>query len=157
MLFRSDLQEDSLIAMISGNTDKLDAAVRLLSKFDIVETVRTGKVVMARGLEKGAPPEGLNLAAQPHVHDLKAEPGQPLCTVVPPWTETTATPEEAEALGLLSLMLHAHARRGARRSAAGDPVWYLVPDGVVQYISKHRLYREEPVEATAAPNRKDPA
>jgi acetolactate synthase-1/3 small subunit len=45
-----DLQEDSLIAMITGNTDKLDAAVRLLSKFDIVETVRTGKVVMARGL-----------------------------------------------------------------------------------------------------------
>lgn len=23
----------------------------------------------------------------------------------------------------------------------GDPVWYLVPDGVVQYISKHHLYR----------------
>jgi acetolactate synthase-1/3 small subunit len=45
-----DLQEDSLIAMISGNTDKLDAALRLLGKFDIVETVRTGKVVMARGL-----------------------------------------------------------------------------------------------------------
>ncbi len=22
------------------------------------------------------------------------------------------------------------------------PVWYLVPDGVVQYIAKHRLYRE---------------
>lgn len=46
-----DLQDDSLIAMISGNSDKLDAATRLLSKFDIVETVRTGKVVMARGLE----------------------------------------------------------------------------------------------------------
>ena len=45
-----DLQDDSLIAMITGNTDKLDAAVRLLGKFDIVETVRTGKVVMARGL-----------------------------------------------------------------------------------------------------------
>jgi nicotinate-nucleotide adenylyltransferase len=28
-----------------------------------------------------------------------------------------------------------------RRVAAGDPVWYLVPDGVVQYISKRRLYR----------------
>ena len=27
------------------------------------------------------------------------------------------------------------------RVAAGRPVWYLVPDGVVQYISKHRLYR----------------
>ncbi len=23
----------------------------------------------------------------------------------------------------------------------GAPIWYLVPDGVVQYISKHRLYR----------------
>lgn len=28
-----------------------------------------------------------------------------------------------------------------RRAAAGEPVWYLVPDGVVQYIAKHRLYR----------------
>ena len=27
------------------------------------------------------------------------------------------------------------------RVRAGHPVWYLVPDGVVQYISKHRLYR----------------
>ena len=31
-------------------------------------------------------------------------------------------PDEAEALGLLSLMLHAHARREARRSASGDYV-----------------------------------
>jgi RNA polymerase sigma-70 factor (ECF subfamily) len=31
-------------------------------------------------------------------------------------------PDEAEALGLLSLMLHAHARRHARRNAAGDYV-----------------------------------
>jgi nicotinate-nucleotide adenylyltransferase len=28
-----------------------------------------------------------------------------------------------------------------RRVAAGRPVWYLVPDGVVQYISKRHLYR----------------
>lgn len=27
------------------------------------------------------------------------------------------------------------------RVAIGDPVWYLVPDGVVQYIAKRRLYR----------------
>jgi nicotinate-nucleotide adenylyltransferase len=27
------------------------------------------------------------------------------------------------------------------RVAAHRPVWYLVPDGVVQYINKHRLYR----------------
>ncbi|MGB4779142.1 nicotinate-nucleotide adenylyltransferase [Microbacterium sp.] len=25
----------------------------------------------------------------------------------------------------------------------GQPVWYLVPDGVVQYIAKHHLYRSE--------------
>lgn len=25
----------------------------------------------------------------------------------------------------------------------GKPVWYLVPDGVVQYIAKHRLYRSD--------------
>ncbi|GAB4083537.1 nicotinate-nucleotide adenylyltransferase [Myceligenerans cantabricum] len=28
-----------------------------------------------------------------------------------------------------------------RRAGAGLPVWYLVPDGVVQYIAKHGLYR----------------
>ncbi len=30
------------------------------------------------------------------------------------------------------------------RVRAGHPVWYLVPDGVVQYINKHRLYLEAP-------------
>ncbi|GAB3405220.1 nicotinate-nucleotide adenylyltransferase [Schumannella luteola] len=29
------------------------------------------------------------------------------------------------------------------RVGRGHPVWYLVPDGVVQYISKHHLYRSE--------------
>ena len=28
------------------------------------------------------------------------------------------------------------------RVRQGHPVWYLVPDGVVQYISKHNLYRD---------------
>jgi nicotinate-nucleotide adenylyltransferase len=28
-----------------------------------------------------------------------------------------------------------------RRVAEGQPVWYLVPDGVVQYIAKRQLYR----------------
>jgi nicotinate-nucleotide adenylyltransferase len=28
-----------------------------------------------------------------------------------------------------------------RRVGRGFPVWYLVPDGVVQYIAKHHLYR----------------
>ncbi|MGI9085941.1 MAG: nicotinate-nucleotide adenylyltransferase [Aeromicrobium sp.] len=30
------------------------------------------------------------------------------------------------------------------RVGQGEPVWYLVPDGVVQYIAKHDLYRKEP-------------
>ena len=29
------------------------------------------------------------------------------------------------------------------RVAAGEPVWYLVPDGVVQYIAKYHLYRDD--------------
>lgn len=28
------------------------------------------------------------------------------------------------------------------RVSAGKPVWYLVPDGVVQYIAKHGIYRD---------------
>ena len=37
------------------------------------------------------------------------------------------------------------------RKRRGEPVWYLVPDGVVQYIAKHHLYPPsvaEPVETT---------
>jgi nicotinate-nucleotide adenylyltransferase len=33
------------------------------------------------------------------------------------------------------------------RVVAGEPVWYLVPDGVVQYIAKHNLYRPAVVPA----------
>ncbi len=29
------------------------------------------------------------------------------------------------------------------RVERGNPVWYLVPDGVVQYIAKHHLYRSK--------------
>lgn len=34
------------------------------------------------------------------------------------------------------------------RQGAGDPVWYLVPDGVVQYIHKYDLYATTPTEPT---------
>ena len=44
-----DLTPTSMIAMLSGETSKLDAATRMFSDFEIIETVRTGKVVMARG------------------------------------------------------------------------------------------------------------
>jgi nicotinate-nucleotide adenylyltransferase len=40
------------------------------------------------------------------------------------------------------------------RTRRGEPVWYLVPDGVVQYIVKHHLYQKDspvkdPVKGTA--------
>ena len=34
------------------------------------------------------------------------------------------------------------------RTSRGEPVWYLVPDGVVQYITKHRLYHPSPQGAS---------
>jgi nicotinate-nucleotide adenylyltransferase len=33
------------------------------------------------------------------------------------------------------------------RVGANQPIWYLVPDGVVQYIAKRGLYRREPQDA----------
>jgi acetolactate synthase-1/3 small subunit len=44
-----DLTESSIIAMLHGDSEKVNAAVHSLSKFEIIETVRTGKVVMVRG------------------------------------------------------------------------------------------------------------
>nr|WP_260073770.1 nicotinate-nucleotide adenylyltransferase [Nesterenkonia massiliensis] len=35
------------------------------------------------------------------------------------------------------------------RAKAGKPVWYLVPDGVVQYINKHGLYMANPATRAA--------
>jgi nicotinate-nucleotide adenylyltransferase len=47
-----------------------------------------------------------------------------------------------------------------QRTAAGEPVWYLVPDGVVQYIHKHGLYRQHPpaesTTSTDTPTRSRP-
>jgi len=34
------------------------------------------------------------------------------------------------------------------RVSDGEPVWYLVPDGVVQYINKHQLYAVEESRAS---------
>src|SRR3954466_11388819 len=31
-----------------------------------------------------------------------------------------------------------------RRAEAGRPIWYLVPDGVVQYVAKRQLYAAQP-------------
>jgi nicotinate-nucleotide adenylyltransferase len=37
------------------------------------------------------------------------------------------------------------------RARAGEPVWYLVPDGVVQYIAKRRLYQRRPTTPATRP------
>ena len=47
-----DLSPTSMIAMFTGTTSKLDAATTMLDQFEVIETVRTGKVVMARGSQK---------------------------------------------------------------------------------------------------------
>ena len=46
------------------------------------------------------------------------------------------------------------------RVMRGQPVWYLVPDGVVQYITKHHLYAplapEDPLDTPDTQPSKDP-
>jgi len=44
-----DLTDVSMILMATGDTEKVDAFVRMIQKYKIVEIVRTGKVIMARG------------------------------------------------------------------------------------------------------------
>jgi nicotinate-nucleotide adenylyltransferase len=61
-------------------------------------------------------------------------PGHPLSAVGFP--DGTVTLIEVPALAISSTDCRA-------RVQAGEPVWYLVPDGVVQYISKRKLYRQE--------------
>lgn len=46
-----DFENKSMILRISGTSQKLDNFVALLDHFTILELVRTGKVVMARGRE----------------------------------------------------------------------------------------------------------
>jgi acetolactate synthase-1/3 small subunit len=47
-----DLTESSVMIMVAGHSDKLDACIDLFKAFEVVELVRTGKVVMARGSEE---------------------------------------------------------------------------------------------------------
>jgi acetolactate synthase-1/3 small subunit len=44
-----DLTPSSMVVMIAGDSPKVDAAIAMFSQYEIIETVRTGKVVMARG------------------------------------------------------------------------------------------------------------
>lgn len=46
-----DYTEESLIIEVTGSTEKLDALEKILSPIGIIEMVRSGKVIMARGQE----------------------------------------------------------------------------------------------------------
>lgn len=58
-------------------------------------------------------------------------PGHPMN--VPPLPIGSVTILEVPALAISSTDIR-------KRAAESKPVWYLVPDGVVQYIAKHKLY-----------------
>ena len=47
-----DMTETSVIVQITGNSMKVDTLRSLLQKFEIVEYIRTGKVIMLRGEDK---------------------------------------------------------------------------------------------------------
>lgn len=55
---------------------------------------------------------------------------------LPPAPEGAISILEIPALAISSTDIRA-------RVADGNPVWYLVPDGVVQYIGKHNLYQAD--------------
>ncbi|MFN8006993.1 MAG: acetolactate synthase small subunit [Terriglobia bacterium] len=44
-----DLTESSVILMATGDTEKVDALVKMMGNYRVIELVRTGKVVMSRG------------------------------------------------------------------------------------------------------------
>ena len=74
-------------------------------------------------------------------------PGYELPTTTSSDFDATADPlaEEREKgrLSLVEIPAMAISSTDCRRRAAqGRPVWYLVPDGVVQYITKHGMYVE---------------
>jgi len=55
-----------------------------------------------------------------------------------------------DALTLVEIPALAISSTDCRRRAAGRrPLWYLMPDGVVQYVSKRRLYRDDAGQAVA--------
>ncbi|BBZ67921.1 putative nicotinate-nucleotide adenylyltransferase [Mycolicibacterium insubricum] len=59
----------------------------------------------------------------------------------------------ADALTLVEIPALAISSTDCRgRAAASRPIWYLVPDGVVQYVSKRGLYRNAGVPRTGGEN-----
>jgi acetolactate synthase I/III small subunit len=46
-----DLAEEALTVQVTGNSEKVDALHRMLGRYGVIEMVRTGKVIVARGEE----------------------------------------------------------------------------------------------------------
>jgi acetolactate synthase-1/3 small subunit len=44
-----DISEDTLMVEVVGKAEKIDAIERMLEKFEILELVRTGRIVLTRG------------------------------------------------------------------------------------------------------------
>jgi len=64
--------------------------------------------------------------------------------VTRPGFELSAAHLPADTVSLVEVPAMAISSTECRaRVAAGKPLWYLVPDGVVQYIAKRRLYETE--------------
>ena len=47
-----DLTDDSIIIEVSGGSEKITAFIELLAPYDVIELVRSGKMVMQRGLQE---------------------------------------------------------------------------------------------------------
>lgn len=47
-----DLTDDSMIIEVSGSSEKISAFIDLLGPYDVIELVRSGKMVMQRGLQE---------------------------------------------------------------------------------------------------------
>jgi acetolactate synthase-1/3 small subunit len=47
----ADLTEGALVVQVTGRTEKIEALHRMLDRYGVVDLVRTGKVLMARGEE----------------------------------------------------------------------------------------------------------
>ncbi|MEV5765674.1 nicotinate-nucleotide adenylyltransferase [Micromonospora sp. NPDC052213] len=63
--------------------------------------------------------------------------------VTRPGFELTDAHLPADTVSLVQVPAMAISSTNCRaRVARGEPVWYLVPDGVVQYIAKRRLYQQ---------------
>jgi nicotinate-nucleotide adenylyltransferase len=56
------------------------------------------------------------------------------------WEHLATLPSEIEVLEIPALAISSTDVR--RRVQIGLPIWYLVPDGIVQYISKNHLYTD---------------